>query len=97
MLVSTEVFVMAIFIAGCPFFFIMLRDSEIPGRRFFLCSYLLLTFSNIFTVVENFGFHAFFNVGEHLFITLGAITFLIALVQLTTPAKPRNIPPGSDG
>lgn len=89
---STEVFVMAVFIAGCPFFYLILRDSNLQGRVFFMTAYLLLMFSNIFTVVEEFWLNWFFNLGEHAFITLGSAMLLMAVFKLTE--KPgRATPP----
>lgn len=80
---STEIFLMVMFIAGCPFFYFMLRGTNIQGRTYFMVSYGLLTLSNIFTVVEEFYLNALFNACEHLFITLGSITMFIAVIKLT--------------
>lgn len=81
---STEVFVMTIFIAGFPFFYIILRDSKMKGRISFLWAYIFLTLSNVFTVVEEFRWNTLFNSLEHLFITFGAIMLLVAVISLTT-------------
>ena len=88
---STEFFVMAIFIVGSPFFFFMLRDSDLQGRRFFMGAYIFLTLSNIFTVVEEFWLNAIFNICEHASIALGSIMILVAVIKLTAKNKPHNI------
>lgn len=80
---NTEIFVMCIFIAGIPLYYGLLHDSELPGADFFLLTYLLLFASNVFTVVEEFWFNAFFNGCEHAFITLSAVTMLVAVVKMT--------------
>jgi len=80
---STEIFVMAIFLAGAPLFFFMLKGSELKGHQYFLCSYTCLTLSNICTVVEEFFLNSFLNACEHSFISISALFMLIAVVQLT--------------
>lgn len=88
---STEVFVMAIFIAGVPFFYFILQDSDLQGRIFFMLAYVLLTLSNIFTVLEEFWLNTLFNTLEHIFITLGSISMLVAIIKLTKKNKPESI------
>ncbi len=80
---STEVFVMVIFIAGYPFFYVILHNMKMKGRLCFLWAYGFLTLSNIATVIEEFWWNAFFNGLEHLFITTGSIMMLIAVTALT--------------
>lgn len=89
---STEVFVMVIFIAGGPFFYLILWDSNLQGREFFMTAYILLAFSNIFTVVEEFWLNWFFNLCEHAFITMGAAMLLAAVMKLTAKAGRANHP-----
>ena len=81
MMLSTEFFVLTIFIAGVPFFYALLRDSGIHGWGYFFTAYLLLTFSNVFTVVEGFWYSAFFNLCENSFISFASITLLIAVIK----------------
>ena len=81
---STEVFVMSIFIFGLPFFYAILCNSGMPGRKSFMTAYILLTLSNIFTVIEEFWLNYFFNLCEHCFIALGSIAMLIAIVDFTS-------------
>ena len=88
---STEIFVMSIFLAGAPFYYLILRDSELKGRYFFIITYIFLVLSNIATVVEELKFNYFFNVCEHLLITLSSITMLIAALQLTTKTEQKDI------
>ena len=84
---STEIFMMCIFIVGLPLFDGLLRDSELIGAPFFLLSYLLLFFTNIFTVVEEFWLNTFFNFCEHAFITASSILLFIAIFRMTATPK----------
>jgi len=93
---NTEVFVMIIFIAGLPFYYGLLRDSDLNGSSFFLLAYIFLLLSNIFTVIEEFWLNYFFNICEHLFITLSAIMFIIAIYRLTSVKVAGNIKYFSD-
>ena len=96
MRLSTEIFAMSIFITGCPFFYAILRDSELQGRRFFMWAYALLMISNIFTVVEEFWLNSLFNTCEHASIALSSTMILVAVIKLTTKKKPENPPRVSD-
>jgi membrane protein implicated in regulation of membrane protease activity len=80
---SSEIFVMVVFIIGTPIVYFTLRDSELPAHHLFMTAYLLLLFSNIFTVVEGFLFYSLLNFLEHLFITFAAFTLLAAVIKLT--------------
>ena len=80
---STEIFVMVIFLAGAPLFYFMLKGSELQGHRYFLLSYISLALSNICTVVEEFLLNSFFNACEHFFISIGAFLLLMAVIKLT--------------
>ena len=84
---SSEVFVMLLFIVGVPLFYIILKDRTIPEHRLFMLVYLQLTFSNIFTVVEEFLFEQLFNTLEHLFIAFAAVTMLTAVIRLSRYGK----------
>lgn len=96
MRLTTEIFAMAIFVTGGPFFYSILRDSELQGRRFFIWAYAFLTMANIFTVVEEFWLNSLFNTCEHSSIALGSIMILVAVIKLTTKNKPDNVPRISD-
>ena len=87
---STEVFVMAIFIAGFPFFYMLLRDAGLQGRNYFMAAYVCLLLSNIITVVEELYWNAFFNFCEHFFITLASMMMFVAILKLTTKRKRRH-------
>lgn len=82
--VSTEVFVMVIFISGLPFFYVILKDSGLQGEGYFFWAYVLLVMCNCFTVVEEFWWNSFFNFCEHFFITLAAVAILLGVLQLTS-------------
>ena len=87
MALSSEVFVMLLFIVGVPLFHSILKDRTIPEHRLFMLVYLLLTLSNIFTVFEEFLFGRLFNTLEHLFITFAAVTMLAAVIRLSRHGK----------
>jgi hypothetical protein len=88
---STEIFVMSIFIAGLPFFIILLRDPELKGHSWFLTAYISLMFSNIFTVAEEFCCNYFFNFCEHLFIALSSFFMVIAILQFSSFRKETDL------
>jgi hypothetical protein len=96
MRLSTEIFSMAIFIAGGPFFYFILHDCDIQGRRFFMWAYALLMLSSIFTVAEEFWLNSLFNTFEHSSIALGSIMLLVAVIKLTTKKKPDDMSRISD-
>jgi hypothetical protein len=83
MQLSTEVFVMVIFIAGGPFFYSILRDRELVGRRLFMGTYFFLLMSNIFTVIEEFWLNVFFNACEHISISIASILMFVAVMAMT--------------
>lgn len=85
---STEVFVMIIFISGLPFFYAIFKDSGLKGKGYFMAAYIVLTLSNCFTVVEEFWMNRLFNFGEHSFITIGSILMLAAVLKMTAAKKP---------
>ena len=84
---STEFFVLIIFVVGAPFFYSLLRDSDIHGWGYFFLAYVLLTFSNVFTVIEEFWYNAFFNLCEHTFIAFASITLLVAVFKFLKKKK----------
>lgn len=89
MILSTELFVMVVFIIGFPLFTGALRGAELPGSLFFILSYLFLLLSNIFTVIEEFCLYNVFNTLEHLMIAAGALMMLIAVWTLTKAKQER--------
>ena len=84
---STEVFVMIIFISGMPFFCGILRNSCLKGAGYFMLAYICFTLSNTFTVVEEFWLNTLFNFGEHLFISIGSAMMLVAVWKMTHKGK----------
>lgn len=84
MFLSSELFVMVIFIIGVPLMIITLRDSHLPENRLFITAYIFLVFSNLFTVIEEVMFNTLFNFLEHLFITIASIIILVAVSRLTS-------------
>ena len=88
--ISSEVFVMLLFVAGAPIFISILKKRYIPEHRLFLLSYLFLMFSNIFSVVEEFWFECLFNPLEHLFITFAAVSMLTTVVRLSNPKNTKR-------
>ena len=88
---SSEVFVMFLFIIGLPLFFSILRDRTIPEHWLFMLVYFLLTLSNIFTVVEEFRFEKQFNLLEHCSISLAAVTMLTAVIRLSRYKRKKHV------
>lgn len=91
MLLSSELFVLVIFIIGIPLVIVTLRDSHLPESRLFITAFIVLVFSNIFTVVEGFYFENLFNLLEHSFITIASIIIMIAVVRLISLKKSISI------
>lgn len=78
---STELFVLLLFLVALPLLLVLFRNSELPGTRFFLWSFLFLLASNVFTVVESWIYPTLFDVLEHLFNTFAAAAFFMAIRQ----------------
>ncbi|TGN05794.1 hypothetical protein EHR08_07610 [Leptospira bandrabouensis] len=57
----------------------LLTAGLIPKFHFLILGFLCIWLSNIFTVVEGFWFHDFFNLLEHSFYFLASILFLVSL------------------
>ena len=85
---STEVFVMIIFICGLPLFYAVFKNSGLKGKGLFMVAYIFLALSNCFTVVEEFWLNRIFNIGEHVFIATGSIFMLSAVLKMTAARKP---------
>ncbi|PKA00237.1 hypothetical protein EHQ96_13180 [Leptospira levettii] len=51
----------------------------IPKYNFLFLAFLLVWFSNVFTVIEGYYFHDFFNILEHSFYFLSSVSFLISV------------------
>lgn len=81
---TSEVFVMVLFIVGIPFFPAILRGARLPEYRLFIVCYFSLALSNVFTVIEEFWCGPLFNVLEHLFISLTAVCMCAAVLRLTS-------------
>ena len=82
MQLTSEAFVLVIFIVGFPFLYSIFRETDIPGRRWFLLAYSSLTLSNFFTVIESLMLHNLFNLCEHIFIMAAAVLILLGCIQL---------------
>ncbi|MCT8335338.1 hypothetical protein NUH30_16775 [Leptospira sp. 85282-16] len=57
----------------------LLTSGLIPKFHFLISGFFCIWLSNIFTVVEGFWFHDFFNLLEHSFYFLASILFLVSL------------------
>lgn len=51
----------------------------IPKYNFLITAFLLIWFSNVFTVLEGYYFHDFFNILEHSFYFLSSVCFFVSL------------------
>jgi len=80
---SSEFFVLAVFLAGIFLYWRLLRDSALPGRHLFLTAFLFFLVSNIATVVEEFLFYNFFDMLEQICITGGSLFLLAGILKLT--------------
>lgn len=84
MQLSSELFVMVIFVIGIPIILNTLRDSDLTEHRLFMAAYLLLVLSNIFTVAEEFRLYGLFNFLEHFFITIASFIIFTAVLRMTS-------------
>jgi len=90
MVYSTELFVMVVFILGTPILTGIIRSSRIPGAPFFITAYVLLTLSNIFTVVEGLWFERLFNALEHVSVFASSLSILAAVIALLRARRRMN-------
>lgn len=57
----------------------LLGSGYIPKFHYLILGFFCVWLSNIFTVIEGFFFHDFFNLLEHSFYFLSSILFLVSL------------------
>lgn len=57
----------------------LLGSGFIPKFYYLILGFFCVWLSNIFTVIEGFFFHDFFNLLEHSFYFLSSILFLVSL------------------
>lgn len=57
----------------------LLASGFIPKFYYLILGFFCVWLSNIFTVIEGFFFHDFFNLLEHSFYFLSSILFLVSL------------------
>lgn len=57
----------------------LLVSGFIPKFYYLILGFFCVWLSNIFTVIEGFFFHDFFNLLEHSFYFLSSILFLVSL------------------
>lgn len=90
---TTEVFVMVIYILCLPLCLMGFRAANVPGSLFFMLSYCGLVLSNIFTVVETFWLEDFFNFLEHSCLLFTGVSILIAVRSLIADShdKQKNV------
>jgi len=82
---SSEFFVLAVFLAGIFLYWRLLKDSALPGRHLFFVAFLFFLVSNIATVVEEFLLYRFFDMLEQICITGGSLFLLAGILKLTAP------------
>lgn len=81
---TTEIFVMVIYIFCLPIVLLGFRSGKVPGATFFVLAYSFLVLSNIFTVVEAFWLESMFNFLEHSCLLISSGCALMAVLILTT-------------
>jgi hypothetical protein len=79
MTLTTEIFVLAVFLLALPVLFFLFKSTQFPGAHCFLTAFIFLLCSNIFTVIEMWIYPGLCNLLEHLSITLSSVFFFIAL------------------
>lgn len=84
MIISTEIFVLIIFVLAFPIFIFLFRSTGLPGSKYFLATFVFLLLSNIFTVLEEFFLPRLFNILENGSIALGAFWFFMAVRELVS-------------
>ena len=82
MQLTTEMFVLVIYIAGLPLCFKLFSSLTLPGGKHFSLAYLSFTISNIFTVFETWFAETLLNIFEHLSITLGTMFLFLAVRKI---------------
>ncbi len=80
--ITTEIFVLAVFVVALPIYLLMLKSAKLPGEIFFLSAYLFFLLSNILTVIEGWILPDIMNIFEHLAITTGSLCFMLGIKAL---------------
>lgn len=76
---STEIFVLIVFLVALPICIILFKSAQLPGDKYFFLAFVSLLASNLFTVLEAWFFPAALNLLEQFSITLSAFFFLLAM------------------
>jgi len=76
---SSEIFVLIVFITALPICVSSLKSTSFPEKRTFLFSYVCFLLSNVCTVLETWFFETILDLFEHLFMSLGAFFLLWAI------------------
>jgi hypothetical protein len=75
----TELLTLLILVAGGPLLVGAVRESPLPGKRWFALAYGALLLSNVCTIVESVVAFTFFNVVEHLATACFGILFVVGV------------------
>lgn len=84
MSLTTELFVMVIYVLCLPIVLIGFRSAQVPGAVFFILAYSCMVLSNIFTVIEAFWLEEIFNFLEHSCLLVSSACMLMAVKILIT-------------
>ena len=87
---SSEIFVLILFIIALPVLILLYRSTPMPGAKYFLAAYICLIFSNTFTVIETWYLYNIFNMLEHIFITVSSGFFFVFIWRLTNRSPKRE-------
>lgn len=92
---TTEMFVLILYMVGFPLCISLVRSEKLPGAIYFGLAYFCLLLSNVFTVLEEWFLENMFNHLEHGFITFGSLFILLGVKKLTGQ-RTRGLDPSTD-
>jgi len=81
-IISTELFVLVVFVLAFPIVIMLFKSADLPGDKYFLAAFCFLLVSNIATVVEEFYLPKFFDILENGSIAISSFFFLLAIHKL---------------
>jgi len=90
MIISTELFVLVVFVLAFPIVIFLFRSADLPGDKFFLAAFSFLLLSNIATVVEEFFLPEFFDILENGSIAISSFWFFLAVHKLISQRTRSN-------
>lgn len=80
----TELLALLVLLAGGPVLVGAVRDSPLPGKRWFALAYAALLLSNVCTIAESVVAFTFFNAVEHLATACFGMLFVAGVRAFVT-------------